>query len=160
MKMRRMEYEVAVLAFALTMSGCGTKESETAPPPLPEQSAAQKMKQEAKETAAATKEYFIKQKDELQKSLSSRMVEFDRQLTGLKAKSQTVSDSARTEWTNTLARLERQKAVANEKLDQFKSASEKAWQEVKAGAESAVNELEKVLKETMAAYKSEEKPTQ
>jgi hypothetical protein len=160
MKMRRMEYGVAVLAFALTMSGCGKKESETAPPPLPEQSAAQKMKQEARETAAATKEYFIKQKDELQKSLSGRMAEFDRQLIGLRARSQTAIDDGRMEWTNTLVRLERQKAVATEKLNQFADASERTWQEVKAGAESAVNELEKVLKETMAAYKSEEKPTQ
>jgi hypothetical protein len=160
MKMRRMEYGAAVLAFALTVSGCGKEEAETASPPLPEQSALQKMKQEVKETADATKEYFIKQKDELQKNLSGRMAEFDKELTGLKARSQTASEDAGTEWTNALTRLERQKAVATEKLNQFADVSERTWQEVKAGAESAVNEFEKVLKETVARFKSEEKPAQ
>src|SRR2546426_621077 len=133
MKMRRMKYRAGVLAFVLTLSGCGRKEAETTPPPLPEQSAIQKMKHDAREAVDATKEYFVRQKDELKKSLSGRMAELDKQLSELKASSRTAGDSARTEWTNALARLERQQAVANEKLDQFKNASEQTWQEVKAG---------------------------
>src|SRR2546430_16826202 len=85
------------------------------------------------------------------------MTQFDKQLSDLKAKSERAGDQAKSEWTNMLANLRRKKQVATESLKQLKRSSADKWQEVKAGAEVGLADLEEALKDAFAGPQSEAK---
>jgi DNA anti-recombination protein RmuC len=117
-----------------------------------------KVKEHAKDTVAATKDYLAGQKERWTKTYSDKMSRLDKQMSELKAKAARASDKGRSEWTNTVARLQQKKETAAHKLEQLKEAGADKWQEFKTGAEKAFAEADKALKEAFSRFKHEEKP--
>jgi len=116
-----------------------------------------KLKQDAKDAVTATRAYLIQQKEQLEKTLGNKMTDFEKQLSDLKSKPARLGDQAKAEWSNTLAQLQQKKQVAAKKLEQLKNSTTDKWQDFKSGAEAAVADLEKGLKEAFARSKEEDK---
>jgi type I site-specific restriction endonuclease len=122
----------------------------------PSVSDVEKLKQNAKGVVTTTTAYLIEQKDQLQKSLSGKMTEFDKQMSELKAKSAKAGEQAKSEWTSILADLQKKKQAAADKLEQLKHSNTDRWQDFKAGVDAAFADLENSLKEAFARSKDTE----
>ena len=150
--MKRGKMPAILLVSGLALSaGCGKE--ETSSPPTPTNTSAEsveKLKKDAQYAVTTTTTYLNREKEQLQKSLSDKLADLDKQLSGLKAKSGPVSDRARSEWTNALAQIQQKKEVAAKKLEQLKNSSAGKWQDFKAAAESAFADLESAVKGVFA----------
>src|SRR5215475_5990379 len=118
------------VVLAVTLAGCGKRESaESAGDP---KSQLEKVTEGARDAVASTKEFFLEQKERLQKNLSGRLSELEKQLEELKAKSTQASEKTKGELARTVSSLQKKKDAAAQKLEQLKSASAQAWQDIKA----------------------------
>ena len=142
----------SVVAMA---AACGKKAEISSPESTNASSASgvERLKQDAKGVVTTTTAYLIEQKDQLQKNLSGKMTEFDKQLSDLKAKSARAGEKAKSEWTGTLADLQKKKEAAADKLEQLKHSSTDRWQDFKAGVDAAFADLENSLKDAFAHSK-------
>jgi hypothetical protein len=157
MKRGKMAAILFVSGLALS-AGCG-KEEKSSPPPPTNTSAegVERFKKSAQDSVATTTDYLNREKEQLQKSLSDKLADLDKQLSGLKAKSGPVSDRARSEWTNALAQIQQRKEVAAKKLEQLKNSSADKWQDFKTAAESAFADLDRAVKNAFARPKDDHK---
>ena len=145
---------IPILLLAAALAACDKNKDDS--PAQAEPSAVDQVKQQAKEAVNSTKEFVVQQKEQLQKSLSSKLDEFDRKLDELKGKSSQVSEKTKNELRDTLSQLQQKKEIAAKKLEQLKSSGAGAWQEIKAGAEKAFAELDQAFKDASAHFRSEE----
>src|SRR5438067_1435203 len=146
----KIRTSLLLLTLMLTAS-CGNNQGTSPPDPSPTPAGgAAKLKQDAKDVVTTAAAYLVQQKDQLQKSLAHRITDFDKRLSDLKAKSAQTSDQAKSEWANTLARLQLKRQAAAEKLEKLKDGAVDKWQEFKTGAERAVADLETALKDALA----------
>jgi len=153
--MNRQKIQATLLVSALMLAGAcgnnqGTSSSSSSKAPG---SRVERWKEDAKDALTTTTAYLVQQKEQLQRSLTDRMNDFDQRLSDLKAKPGRFGDQAKAEWSKTLVQLQQKKQLATEKLEQLKNSSADKWQEFKSGAEAAVADLEKELKEAFARSK-------
>src|SRR5436309_12499350 len=156
----RHRFQSILLLTSVTMAVACDQDRQTSPS-QPRSSGAsggvEKLKQDAKDAVTATRAYLIQQKEQLEKTLGNKMTDFEKQLSDLKSKPAGLGDQAKAEWSNTLAQLQQKKQVAAKKLEQLKNSTTDKWQDFKSGAEAAVADLEKGLKEAFARSKEEDK---
>jgi len=158
--MQRARIQTVLLMASMTMAvACDQKRqtSRSEPGAHEGSSGVEKLKQDAKDAVTATRAYLIQQKEQLEKTLGNKMTDFEKQLSDLKSKPAGLGDQAKAEWSNTLAQLQQKKQVAAKKLEQLKNSTTDKWQDFKSGAEAAVADLEKGLKEAFARSKEEDK---
>lgn len=150
--MKRGKKAVIFLVSVLALSaGCG-KEGKSSPLAATNAPAegVDKLKKGARDAVGATTVYLTREKDQLQKSLADKLAVFDERLSRLKEKSGSVSNRARSEWTNALTQIQQKKEVAANKLEQLKNSGADKWQDFKAATESAFADLEKAMKDAFA----------
>jgi predicted small secreted protein len=104
------------------------------------------MKQDTHQAA----DYTYEKKEEYQRALSAQMRELDAKTDELKAKAGRASDSVKAEFNRNMESLDRQKAVLNEKMEAVKSSTASGWNQVKAGADSAMNSVKQAYEKAKA----------
>ena len=142
----------------LSMAGCGKEQKTVAASTNAPTGSVDKLKEQARNAVATTKDYLAQQKSRWQKSYSDKLSAFDKQLADLKAKSSQAGDKARSEWSKALSQLEQKKGLAAQKLEQFKNASADRWQELRTNTETAFADLEKSFKDTLSRFTNDDKP--
>src|SRR5947207_11269322 len=142
------QIRTAPFLLALTLAVVSGQAQETSQPGSPRAPGRlEKLRQDAQDAVTTTTAYLIQRKEQLQTNLADKLTGFDKQLTDLKTKTGLAGDRAKAEWTRTLASLRQKKRVAAKKLEQLKNGSAEKWEEIKAGAEAAVADLDKALKD-------------
>ncbi len=116
----------------------------------------EKIKQDAKHAVTTTKTYLIQQKEQFQKGLSGKISEFDKQLSELKSKTTKAGEHAKSEWTGTLAELQKKRQAAADRLEQLKNSSTEKWRDFKAGVDAAFADLENSMKDAFTRLKGNE----
>jgi len=116
------------------------------------------VKNEAKEAMETAKAYTQQQKEEYQKQMEAKLQELDREIQDLQTKAQSnaaeLKEKSKEEFNQTMEELRNKQQAATEKLDQLKSASGKAWEDTKAGVDSAFDELSKAFDRARSHFKS------
>ena len=84
-------------------------------------------------------DYTYEKKEEYQRDLAAQMKELDVKIDELKAKAARASDAVKAQFARDMEALDRQKAVLAEKMEAVKTSSASGWNEVKAGANSAMD---------------------
>jgi predicted small secreted protein/outer membrane murein-binding lipoprotein Lpp len=94
--------------------------------------------------------YTYERKEEYQRALASEMRELDVKIDELKVKAGRASDSVKAEFAKDMDTLDRQKAVLAQKMEAVKTSSAAGWNDVKAGANSAMDSVKQTYEKAKA----------
>ena len=97
-------------------------------------------------------DYTYEKKEEYQRALAAQMRELDVKIDELKAKAGRASDAVKTEFARDMEAVDRQKAVLAQKMEAVKSSSASAWNDVKAGANSAMESIKQTYDQAAARF--------
>jgi peptidoglycan hydrolase CwlO-like protein len=132
--MTRIALALAAAALAVTeLAGCDTVAG---------------MKHDSRQAV----DYTYDKKEEYQRALAAQMRELDAKVDELKAKAARANDAVKVEFARDMDALDRQKAVLAEKTDAVKSSSASAWNDVKAGANSAMESVRQTYERAKARF--------
>ena len=106
------------------------------------------MKQDSRQAA----DYTYEKKEDFQRALANQMRELDAKIDELKVKAARASDAVRAQFARDMEALTRQKAVLAEKMDAVKSSSASGWNDVKAGANSAMDSVKQTYEKAKARF--------
>ena len=123
---------IALIATA-TLAGCNTVSG---------------MKEDSRQAI----DYTYEKKEEYQRALATQMQELDVKIDELKAKAGRASDAVKAEFARDMEALDRQKAVLAQKMEAVKSSSASAWNDVKAGANSAMDSVKQTYEKAKARF--------
>jgi predicted small secreted protein len=103
-----------------------------------------------KEDTRQAADYTYDKKEEYQRKLAAEMRELDVEIDELKAKAGRAGDSVKAEFAKDMEALDRQKAVLAEKMEAVKTSSASKWDDVKAGANSAMESVKQTYEKAKA----------
>ena len=124
---------VIALIAAATLAGCNTVSG---------------MKEDSRQAA----DYTYEKKEEYQRALAAQMRDLDVKIDELKSKAGRASDAVKAEFARDMEALDRQKAVLAQKMEAVKSSSASAWNDVKAGANSAMDAVKQTYEKAKARF--------
>ena len=85
-------------------------------------------------------------KKDFEQTLTENLDRLREEIHQFQAKSATLTEAAKAQWSRTMADLEAKQKVAREKLREVASSTGEAWEHVRDGARNAWNELEQAVK--------------
>ncbi len=92
-------------------------------------------------------------KSDFEKKMDAQMAAFNEKMDDLKTKAEQASADARAAYETRMKEYrEKQKAI-QEKLDELKRQGDESWETLRAGIESAADDLDRSLREAMAYFK-------
>jgi chromosome segregation ATPase len=141
---------LTTLAALAGLAGCSNQDSqhETTTPPA----ATNQAKSEAPAAPTAVLNSLAQAKDQAVATVEKQLQNLDTTLEQLAAKSSAYVGDAKTEAEAALAALRPKRDLAAAKLRELKDASQETWQNVKASAELAVQELAKACDDLKAKF--------
>ena len=104
------------------------------------------VKQDSRQAA----DYTYEKKDEFQGALAAQTRELNIKIDELKARAGRASDAVKAEFARDMEALDRQKVVLGQKMDAVKASSASAWNDVKAGANSAMDSVKQTYEKAKA----------
>jgi hypothetical protein len=110
------------------------------------------VKKEVKEAVDASKSYAARGKDDFVAAMDQKLTELDAKIAELSAKAGTLKEDAKDESAKALDALRAERAQLGRKFKDLKGSSQEAWQDVKAGFESAYVEVEKAYQDVKAKF--------
>jgi ribosome-associated translation inhibitor RaiA len=113
---------------------------------------AREVKQEVREALTATRDYVSANKDQFVAATEEKLKQLDSKIAELGVKAQSLQADAKVEGTRAVDALKEQRVKLGEKLEEVKKASQETWQDVKAGFDTAMNELEKTYENLKAKF--------
>jgi len=128
-----MRIRLAFLVAAAVLAGCNTFAG-------------------VKEDSRQAADYTYEKKEEYQRALAAQRRELDVKIDELKAKAGRASDAVKAEFARDMEALDRQKAVLAQKTEAVKSSSASAWNDVKAGANSAMDSVKQTYEKAKARF--------
>ena len=105
-----------------------------------------------KEDSRQAADYTYEKKEEYQRALTAQMRGLDLKIDELKAKAGRATDAVKAEFARDMETLDRQKAVLVQKMEAVKSSSASAWNDVKAGANSAMDSVKQTYEKAKARF--------
>jgi outer membrane murein-binding lipoprotein Lpp len=105
-----------------------------------------------KEDSRQAIDYTYEKKEEYQRALAAQMRELDVKIDELKAKAGRASDAVKAEFARDMEALDRQKAVLAQKMEAVQASSASAWNDVKAGANSAMDSVKQAYEKAKARF--------
>lgn len=93
-------------------------------------------------TAEGTQSSAGRAKNEEQRAMEGELGKFGHRLEALKAQAGKLGGRAKAELEGLIQEVEKKMAVAEKRLEEFKSASAEAWREAKSKTDSALKDLE------------------
>jgi len=103
-----------------------------------------------KEDSNQAVNYTYEKKEEYQRALAAQMRDLDAKTEQLKVKAAQASDSVKTQFNSSMAALDRQKAVLNQKMEALKTSTAATWGDVKAGTDSAMLSVQSAYEKAKA----------
>lgn len=95
----------------------------------------------------------MSRKEAYQKKLQAQLDEWNAEIDKLKAKADKAEAEAQLEYYKKIEELRCMQDAAYSKLEKLREASDDAWEDLKAGIDSACNSLSNALKSAMARFK-------
>lgn len=92
-------------------------------------------------------------RDEYVAKMKSQLDEWNTELAKMEEKTRKASDDAKAHYEKSLQELRMRQAEAQQKLTQIQQANIAAWEDLKAGAESAWNAMEASMKQAWSRFK-------
>ena len=103
-----------------------------------------------KEDSRQAADYTYEKKEEYQRALTAQMRKLDLEIDELKARAGRASDAVKAEFARDMEVLDRQKAVLAQKMEAVKTSTASGWDDVKAGANSAMDSVKQTYEKAKA----------
>ena len=129
-------------------SGCDQKPAANTPGKV----TAEDVRHDASQAAETAAEYSRQTKDEFQNKLETRLKELDAEIAKLQERGSDLKDQAKADWDRKLVDLETKRDAARGKLAEVRDSSSEAWKDVRTGAQSAWDELDKAFREAAREF--------
>jgi len=94
----------------------------------------------------------MKNRDLYLEKVQAQLDEWDADIEKLKARANKASADAKLEYKSRIESLKHKREKAGDKLDELRSASDDAWEDLKIGLESAKNALGSSLKSAASHF--------
>jgi polyhydroxyalkanoate synthesis regulator phasin len=135
--MRSMTWLVAVsVIFCLNGAAIGAEKAE-------ESVSGEQVKKQAEATLDEAKKYTMEQKEAFQKKMESEIRDLSKQIDQFKEKAVAAQGETLTALQTKLAELKDKQKAAEQKLEEFKSSTAKAWEQTRTNLQAAVDDLKK-----------------
>jgi hypothetical protein len=105
----------------------------------------QDVAREAREALEAAGRYTYQQKEQYAKRLRQVVEDLDDQIADLEQRTQKATADAKIKLDRQLKELKQKRAVVNERLEKVKAAGADAWDDLKSGIRSAIEDLQRAL---------------
>jgi len=151
MKRNGLKIIVIVIVCLGLLVACG--EDKKVPAKSKTKVTAQDVQRETKEALKTTLAYTQQQKDEYQKRVETKIKEYDQKINELKKKAEVLKEEKKAEFDKKIEELQKKRTSASKKLQNLKSASGKAWEDLKNGMDASMNELEHAFKRAILHFK-------
>jgi uncharacterized lipoprotein NlpE involved in copper resistance len=143
----KFKCHLTALAATLALVGCSNNNSQTgANAPNDAASAA------STNTGSSLMNSAAQTKDEFLASMDRKMKDLDAGIDDLSKKAEGYTGDAKAEADKTLASLREQRATLGTKYDELKQSSEAAWQDTKAGFQTAWDDLERAYENAKSKF--------
>ena len=110
------------------------------------------VRRDASQAVRTAAEYSLQTKEEFQKKLDVRLNELGAEITKLREKGRNLKDQAKANWDQKMAHFEAKQDTAHAKLVKVGHSSAEAWNDVRKGAQSAWDELEKAFRDASREF--------
>lgn len=130
-------------------TACQQKPAQPKPKPTV---SAEEVKQKVGAAVSVTKDYALQQSAEYRQELEQKLKEIDKQLAAWQPQIEAATAAAKAKLEKELAELEKQRQLVQQKLQELQEPGQKAWNDVKAGTEAAMNELEKAFRKAAERF--------
>jgi TolA-binding protein len=137
-----------MLAGLLAAIGCEQKPADRTPGKLTPED----VRRDAGQAAETAAEYSQQTKEEFQKKLEAQLNELDAKIAELSEKGRDLKDEAKVKWDQKMADLETKRDAARAKLAEVGHSSAEAWKDVRKGAQSAWDELDKAFRDASQEF--------
>jgi molecular chaperone GrpE (heat shock protein) len=137
-----------MLAGLLTGIGCERKPADRTPGKV----TSEDVRRDAGQAAETAAEYSRQAQDEFQKKLDTRLKELDAEIAALREKGRDRKDEAKAKWDQKMTELEKKRDAARAKLAEVRDSSAEAWKDVRKGAQSAWDELDKAFRDASREF--------
>ncbi len=137
-----------MLAGMFAAVGCERKPADRAPGKVTPED----VRRDAGQAVDTAAEYSQQTKEEFQKKLESQLDELDAKIAKLREKGRDLKDQAKADWDRKMADLETKREAAHAKLAEVGHSSAEAWKDVRKGAQSAWDELDKAFRDASKEF--------
>jgi len=139
---------VILLAFPMMlMLACNSSEDAT------ESTSPEAVKKEVKEAAEAVSALTQQEMDSFVDQMESQLQGLEARVDDLSARAQVLTGEAKTAAEEKIKDLEEKRKQARKRLEDLKSASGDAWEELKMGLQASVLRLNQALQNAAAEFK-------
>jgi DNA anti-recombination protein RmuC len=139
-----------MLLLALgVLAGCGENEQSQSKPAAVSK---QDVKKEVKQAYDATKAYTQEQMQAFREQTAARLAEYEKDIDQLQAKAEKLGGDAKAKAEQQLTALRQKRDAVSEKLKELGSSSEGAWEQIKSGIETALEDLGNTYKKVAAEF--------
>jgi hypothetical protein len=139
---------VFMLACLFAALGCEKKPADR----TPDKVTSEDVHRDAGQAVKTAAEYSQQTKEAFQKGLDARLHELDRKIASLGEQGRDLKDQAKADWDRKMAELKTKREAAGAKLAEVGHSSAEAWKDVRKGAQSAYDELDKAFRDASREF--------
>jgi F0F1-type ATP synthase membrane subunit b/b' len=152
--MKSVMFAKGILAITLLLAlgaftGCGEKDQSQGKPATVSK---EDVKKETKEAYNTTKAYTQEQMQAFREQMETRLAEYEKGIDELQAKAEKLGGDAKAKAEQQLTALRQKRNEVSEKLKELSSASGKAWDQLKSGIDTAMEDLGNAYKKAAAEF--------
>ena len=139
---------VTILGLSLAVAACEQKpkEEETKIVAVPE-----KVTKETEDAIEDLKSYANKKREEYREKAEAALKSYEEGIDKLKAKADKASGEAKRKDDEAVAALRKEQKVLREQLEEFKTASAKAWEKIEKKIDAGLEEVKKLYEKARSA---------
>jgi DNA repair exonuclease SbcCD ATPase subunit len=116
------------------------------------ENAYQETNKEVKDASEGSLAYLRRQRDEYQKQIEAQLKEYDQKLDELQVKVGAVKQEAKALLNQQIQALREKQHAAHDKLDKLSTATGKAWEDLKSGMDTAMENLAKAYHDAVSHF--------
>lgn len=148
----KMTSRFTFLVLCVLLAGCSRSDQAKTDSSTDTPVTAREVKEKTKDAAAAAGSYVAQNKDEFLSAADQKLKELDAKISELARKSEAYKDDAKAQADKALAALKDQRGAVSDQFEKLKQASSEAWNGVKAGFSTAMDELERGYENAKAKF--------
>jgi LPS O-antigen subunit length determinant protein (WzzB/FepE family) len=137
-----------MLAGLLAAPGCERKPADRTPGKV----TSEDVRRDAGHAVNTAVEYSQQTKEEFQAKLENHLNELDAKISNLRQKGRDMKEQTKANWDQKMTELETKRKAANAKLDEVGHSSAEAWKDVRKGAQSAYDDLDKAFRDAAKEF--------
>jgi hypothetical protein len=139
---------ILMLAVLFAAPGCERKPADRTPGKVTPAD----VRRDAGQAVDTTVEYSRQTKEEFQKKLEAQLNELDAKIAKLREKGRDLKDEAKANWDRKMGELETKRKAVGAKLAEVGHASAEAWKDIKKGAQSAYDDLDRAFRDASKEF--------